>query len=402
MSAQAENALQLHGFPDRLTGTPPAPRGRGRLPGAAGQDGETRMPTTSPIRQGLSRRQALGLFAGLLAAAKAGPALAQGAAATPAVALSAKVGSGLYEIVFSRTTGLVHVAAAGTRGGSGNAGILALDPKTLALRGTIDLADEPAFGLGLNDRTGILYTTNTRSGSVSAIDLKTGKTLAKLAKGEKAHVRQVVVDEEKNRAFVSVPGFRGEASAIWVIDGAKQEIVQVIEGLSEGVSALTLDAANNRLFGASLASNEVVEIGLADGKVARRFPAGGESSINIAYQPQGNRLFVTNQKSGTLTVLDAASGSLVKSIETGAGALGVTLAPNGTVYVANRGAGTVSLVDGVKLEVIASLATGTHPNTVAIDRETGAAYVTNKARMSPRGQPPVEDPNGDTVSIIRA
>lgn len=354
-----------------------------------------------PIRQGLSRRQALGLFAGLLAVTKAGPALAQGT--TPAVALSAKVGTGLYEIVFSRTTGLVHVAAAGTRGNSGNAGILALDPKTLAVRGTIDLSEEPAFGLGLNDRTGILYTTNTRSGSVSAIDIKTGKTLAKMAKGEKAHVRQVVVDEEKNRAFVSVPGFRGAPSAIWVIDGAKQEIVQVIEeGLGEGVSALTLDAAGNRLFGASLATNEVVEIGLADGKVVRRFPAGGESSINIAFQPQGNRLFVTNQKSGTLTVLDAASGNLVKSIETGAGALGVTLAPNGTVYVTNRGAGTVSLIDGAKLEVIASLATGTHPNTVAIDRGTGTAYVSNKARSAPRGQPPVEDPNGDTVSIIRA
>ncbi|MCG7361730.1 YncE family protein [Roseomonas sp. ACRSG] len=359
--------------------------------------------TPFPIRQGLSRRQTLGLFAGLLAAAKAGPALAQGAAATPAVALSAKVGTGLYEIVFSRTTGLVHVAAAGSRGNSEGAGILALDPKTLALRGTIDLSEEPAFGLGLNDRTGILYTTNTRSGSVSAIDLKTGKTLAKMAKGEKAHVRQVVADEEKNRAFVSVPGFRGAPSAVWVIDGAKQEIVQVIEdGLGEGVSALTLDAAGNRLFGASLATNEVVEIGLADGKVARRFPSGGESAINIAYQPKGNRLFVANQKSGTLTVLDAASGSLVKSIETGAGALGVTLAPNGTVYVTNRGAGTVSLVDGARLEVIASLATGTHPNTVAIDRETGTAYVSNKARMTPRGQPPVEDPNGDTVSIIRA
>jgi YVTN family beta-propeller protein len=360
------------------------------------------MRTTSLNRPELSRRQALGLFAGLLATAKAGPALAQGAAG-PAVALSAKVGSGLYEVVFSRTTGLVYVAAAGTRGNSGNAGILALDPQTLAVRNTIDLSEEPAFGLGLNDRTGILYTTNTRSGSVSAIDLESGQTLAKMAKGEKAHVRQVVADEAGNRAFVSLPGLRGAQSAIWIIDGARQEIVQVIEdGLGEGVSALTLDTAGNRLFGASLVTNEVLEIGLTDGKVARRFPSGGEGAINIAFQPGGNRLFVANQKSGTLTVLDAGSGSLVKSIETGAGALGVALAPNGTVYVANRGAGTVSLVDGARLEVTASLATGTHPNTVAFDRQAGTAYVTNKARMSPRGQPPVEDPNGDTVSIIRA
>jgi hypothetical protein len=49
-----------------------------------------------------------------------------------------------------------------------------------------------------------------------------------------------------------------------------------------------------------------------------------------------------------------------------------------------------------------SLATGSHPNTVAVDRRSGLAYVSNKARSAPRGQPPVEDPNGDTVSILRA
>jgi DNA-binding beta-propeller fold protein YncE len=67
-----------------------------------------------------------------------------------------------------------------------------------------------------------------------------------------------------------------------------------------------------------------------------------------------------------------------------------------------------SLVDTRALTVLASLATGTHPNTVALDRRTGLAYVSNKARSAPRpsqGQPPApapDDPNGDTVSLIRA
>jgi YVTN family beta-propeller protein len=341
-----------------------------------------------------SRRHVFGLVAGLLVAAKAGPSFAQ---AAPAVEKTAKIASSLYELAFSRASGLVHVASAGQRG-ENNAAILGLDPRSLEVRATFT-PDEPAFGLAANDLAGLLYTTNTRSGSVSLIDAKAGKLVAKLAKGEKAHVRQVVVDEARDRAFVSVPGFQGEGSAIWVIQG--REITQVFEGLEGGISALTLDAANNRLFAASLASNEVSEIGLADGKVVRHFPSGGESAINIAFDARGNRLFVTNQKSGTLTVLDANSGSLLKSIPTGEGALGVTLAPDGTVLVANRGAGTVSVLDGGTLEVRASLSTGTHPNTVALGGESGLAYVSNKARSAGRGQPPVDDPRGDTVSIIR-
>ena len=93
-------------------------------------------------------------------------------------------------------------------------------------------------------------------------------------------------------------------------------------------------------------------------------------------------------------------------------------------YVTNlNSAGTTSVVETRGLTVVANLATGTHPNTVAVDKRSGLAYVSNKARMPPRqprpqggqpGQPAAapatppappppapEDPNGDTVSIIR-
>ncbi|MDB5371130.1 MAG: hypothetical protein JWP20_2688 [Roseomonas sp.] len=364
----------------------------------------TRMAGQGTTGERLSRRQTMGLVAGGLFAGLLGarPGAALAAATAPAIQKTAKVGASLYEVVFSTTTGLVHVASAGQRGAN-DAAILGLDPQTLELRATLALPTEPAFGLAVNDRTGTLYTTNTPSGSVSAIDLKSGRVVATMVRGERGHVRQVVVDEEGNRAFVSLPGMRGAASTIWVIDGARNEIVDVLEdGLVEGVSALTLDRAGNRLFAASLTTNEVVEVSLATRAVVRRFASGGEGSINIAFDAAGNRILVANQKSGTLTVLDAASGTVTRSIATGEGALGVTLNPaNGIIYVANRGAGTVSVIDGRSLEVLASLPTGTHPNTVAIDRRSGLAYVTNKGRSGGRGAAPVEDPNGDTVSIIR-
>ena len=352
-------------------------------------------PTMLPA---LSRRHAFGLVAGLLCASRVSPAMA---AATVGKSVRLVPPGGLYELVVSTTTGLLHVAAAGPRGAT-EASILGLDPQSLEVKSTLSLP-EPAFGLAVNDRTGTLYTTNTRSGSVSAIDLKAGRVLTKIAHGEKAHVRQVLVDEEANRVYVSVPGFQGVQSQIWVIDGAKNEMLHVIsDGLGEAMSGMTLDRAGNRLFAARLQTNEVIEVDLATRTVKRAFPSGGEGPINAAYDAAGKRLFVTNQKSGTLAVLDAGSGALVKSVETGAGALGVTLHPtNGTVLVANRGAGTVSVLDGAKLEVQASLATGSHPNTIAVDPRSGLAYVTNKARSAGRGQPPVDDPNGDTVSLIR-
>src|SRR5690606_38724296 len=135
-------------------------------------------------------------------------------------------------------------------------------------------------------------------------------------------------------------------------------------------------------------------------KIEKTFRSGGESPVNIV--SDGTRLFVTNQKSGTLTVLDA-EGQLIKSIPTGAGAIGVAYDPiKNRIYSANRQTGTTTVIDGASYEVIADLATGSHPNHVKVDPKTGTAYVVNKTKggRPVEGQPVVVDTNGDTVTKI--
>jgi YVTN family beta-propeller protein len=373
------------------------------------------MPVSSLNRPAVSRRHLfalLGAGAGL-AAMRPGPA-----AAAPAIEKTAKAGIGLYELAVSEASNLVHVAAVGPRGQNA-AKIVGLDLRTLEQRSVIELGEDAAFGLTANNRRGLLLATGTRSGALKIIDARTGTVRAKLTQGEDSHLREVVADEARDRAFATSFGARDRPSAVWVADTAADRISSVIsDGLEGGIAGIAFDAANDRLFCTALTTNEVVEVSLARNAGVRRFPSGGEGSINLAFDPASGRVFVANQRSGTVTVLNAATGELIKSIETGAGALGVTLsADGGTLFVANRGAGTTSIVETRGLTVVANLATGTHPNTVAVDKRSGLAYVSNKARMPPRpprpaaGQPPQPaaapatppppDPNGDTVSIIR-
>jgi len=349
-------------------------------------------------RLALLRRQLLAAsFLGLMAVLS-GPGAA---GAAPAVEQSRKIADGLYQIVVSDSQDRLYVASAGRRG-ENNARILALDPKSLDTVGTIDVSDNPAFGLGLNDRTGTLYATATRGGEVLAIDVKSGQVVATVSHGEKAHVREVLVEPESNKVYVSVFGGRdGEPGAIWVIDGATNKLERVIENPGSGISGIAIDPARGELYAADMVTNEVVLIDLAEGAVAAKYAAGGEAPINLAIDTAGHRLFVANQKSGDVSVLDIENDRLVTRISTGEGALGLAYNPaNRLLYVGNRQAGTVSVVDTDKLEVIASLPTGTHPQTVAIDPETNVVYVTNKAKSAGRGKPPIDDPNGDTVSII--
>lgn len=338
--------------------------------------------------------------------------LAGAASAEPAVVKQVKPGDGLYEAVVGN--GRVYVAAAGARG-ENNGAILALDPKTLEVKETFPLGAEPGYGLGINRKTKTLYATQTRSGRLAAIDLSTGKVVATIGEGEKAHVREAVVDEDADRVYVSVVG-RGETpSAIWIVDGAANKVVGTIDGLKGSVSGIALDGKGGRLFASAFGSNEVHEIDLKTGKVTRSFPTGGRNAINLAYDPAGDRLFVAHQESGDVTVLNAKDGALIKAIPTGEGALGVAFdAKRNLVYVANRRAGFVTLIDAARLEPVANFVTGSMPNTVAVDAETGNAYVTNKVKSAGRPRPPegaapgatppkpvpMIDPEGDTVTLI--
>lgn len=321
---------------------------------------------------------------------------------TPAVERLEQVGAGLYEVAAGESTDALYVASTGT----GRRAIYVLDPRTLAVRTSFSTDEQPAFGLAFNNRTRTLYTTNTRSGTVSAIDVATGRVVATIAPpdGRSAHVFRLLVDEISNTIYVSIPQ---TPSRIWVIDGATHTLTQQIENVGGRSTGLALDRARNVLYTCSMASSEIIEIDLATSRVTRRFPSGGMGTTHLVLDTDGGRLFASHQQSGTVTVLDPRTGTLLETITTGAGALGLDMdRKNNLLYVANRQGGTVTVIDTRTLKVTKQLEGGTMPNTVAVDARTGDAYVTFKARPATRanraGAAPagVPDTGADTVARI--
>lgn len=343
----------------------------------------------------------------LMTAAAAIVLLAAGAAGAATVEKMTKVAPGLYELVFNPTNGDVYVASTGA-----NAKIVRMDGQTLAVEGEIDVKANPLYGLGLNNRTQTLYGTDTRGGVVSAIDLRTNRIVATIRQGDtRPHLREAIVDEAANKIYVSVVGNRGATagtpSHIWVINGANNTIQDTIALPNVQLTGIALDAANNRIFGTDLGAHNIVVVDLATKQVVKTWPAGANGPINLVYDAAGKRLFVANQ-SGSLSVLNADTGALIKNVPTGAGALSVAFnRAKNQVYVANRTASTLSVVDATTYAVTANPTIGTLPQTIALNAAGDRVYVTNKARGAPRPAagaapaPPPEDPGGDTIALLR-
>ena len=111
---------------------------------------------------------------------------------------------------------------------------------------SVSLKENPPFGIGINNKTQIVYTTNTRTNSVSAVDLKTGELLATISNGaEKSHTREVLVDEDNNLVYISDVG---DPSNIWVIDGKTNQFLHQIDNLGKTATGMTFLDNKEKIF----------------------------------------------------------------------------------------------------------------------------------------------------------
>ncbi len=328
----------------------------------------------------------------------AGALLVAGAASAQKVS-NQKVGNGIYELVYNEADNSVYVASAGSR--TNPAGYLyQLDGSTLAVKDSISLQDTPPFGLTLNKKTQTVYSTNTRTNSVSAIDIKNKKVLATITpEGERSHTREAVADEKNNKIYISDVG---RPSKIWVIDGKTQKLEKMIENTGATTTGLAIDVENQTLYATSMGTNKIVVVDLKTSAVIDSFATGGEASINLVLDKAQHRLFVVSQKSNDVSVVDLKTKSVVKTLPAGKGALGIAFdQQRNRLYTANRGDGTVTVIDTKTLTVIDNIKTGgTFPNTVTLNKKDGSIYVTNKGQGK-RDEPSYVDPNGDVVTHIK-
>lgn len=311
---------------------------------------------------------------------------------------SARAGTGVYEIAVNETDGFLYVSGIGTRKDP-KGGIMKIDPKTLEIVDSIMLPDVQPFGLAVNSKTQIAYTSNTVGNGVSAVDLKTKKILANINSGaEKSHTRELIIDEDKNLIYVSNVA---DNSNIWVIDGKTNTFLYEITDLGKTVTGMAFSPSKDKIYITILGENKIGVVDIASRKMETTFESGGEGSINIVTDAIGERLFVTNRKTHSLTVL-SNDGALLKIIPTGEGAIGIAYdAAKDRIIVANRDAGTTTFIDGKSYEVVKDLQTGTHPNNVKVTKN-GTIFVLNKAKSGKRGDttPPPPDENGDTITMI--
>ncbi|MBI3152393.1 MAG: beta-propeller fold lactonase family protein [Chloroflexi bacterium] len=134
----------------------------------------------------------------------------------------------------------------------------------------------------------------------------------------------------------------------------------------------------------------------------------GDEPRSVVITPNKAFAYVTNQASGTVSVIDLGSQAKVTDISVGGEPYGIALTPDASrAYVANSASGTVSIIDTASNSVVATISIpGVQPRGVAITNNNGGTgqqfvYVTQfLSQPTASGGPGLDQGSEGKVFVI--
>ncbi|MFT4149312.1 MAG: ATP-binding protein [Paracoccaceae bacterium] len=320
---------------------------------------------------------------------------------------SGPVTRGLYQVAYSKASGVVFVASAVGRPPVKESALVKIDAKTLEVLASVTPAAAPAradgteggvfavYGVAVDDSNGTVWVTNTRQNTIAVYRQSDLSLIRQFEPGTVNHARDVVIDEGRGRAYASAT----RTGNIEVFDLKTLEKLEPIviasgkRGDDFSAMALDIDTAAGKLVNVSMSTDEAAVVDLASGQTRVIPLPGARGASGVAYDAQEGLIFVASQQSDNLLIVKAETGEILHDVPVGAQPLNVTFDPVGRLaYVANRGAGTIAVVDTAG-RIVANIDAGNLPNQLRADGE-GNVWAVNKSRGE-------NDPQGDRIWRLR-
>ncbi len=164
------------------------------------------------------------------------------------------------------------------------------------------------------------------------------------------------------------------------VAGAPNTVVVPSIGVGSTPYAIAYDASNGYLYVVNEVSDNVTVIDGTNNSVVVPSIGVGSQPFAIAYDASNGHLYVPNTGSDNVTVIDGTNNSVVvPSIGVGDFPDAITYdASNSYLYVANDYTDNVTVIDGANNSVVMpSIGVGSVPEAIAYDPSNGYLYVAN-------------------------
>ncbi len=208
-----------------------------------------------------------------------------------------------------------------------------------------------------------VYFTAEGSRAVGRYDVPSGAI--DLISGTGANgTHMVVASADEKKIYTANIG----SDSVSVIDLANSPraiaLMQIATG--KGPEGIDLSPDGTELWVAHRSDGALSVIDTATGKVVRTVTTGTKMANRVKFTRDGKRVLISDPPSNEVFVFDAATRELVTKIATGNAPAGIVIAPDGRrAFVACSGAGVVQIIDLEKMAIAGSVDTGNQPDGMA-------------------------------------
>lgn len=237
-----------------------------------------------------------------------------------------------------------------------------LDSARLTLHGAVPTGSAPAHVVVTPDGT-TAYTTNGGDGSVTAIDTATMQRVATIPTGDGPHGLRPSPDGR----LVYVANVAD--TTLSVIDTRTNTKVDDIT-VGKAPAQVAFSPDGQFVYASLNGEDAVAKVDVAQRRLVGKVDVG-DGPIQTYVTPDNKLLLVANQGTRkrpgtTISVIDTASFTVTKTIETGRGAHGVVVDPSGRhAYITNLYGNDVAVLDLDTLTLVARVPVGEKPNGIS-------------------------------------
>ena len=193
---------------------------------------------------------------------------------------------------------------------------------------------------------GTVVVTNMNDNTATVIDAASNRVLATLPTGEAPH--EVAISHDGRTALVTNYGVRGKpGNTLTVLDLEHLAVARTIDlGRYQRPHGIAFFRGDTMAVITAQGDKAVLLLDLRTDKVVASAPTDGALSHMLALAPDGRRVFTTNLGDNTVTEINPATRTAVRTFPAGKQPEGIAVAPNGrTVWAGSNGDSIVVVLD---------------------------------------------------------
>lgn len=145
---------------------------------------------------------------------------------------------------------------------------------------------------------------------------------------------------------------------------------------------IDINPITNKLYVANQFSNTISVIDIDKSKVEKNIDVGN-SPYDVDVNPFSNRIYSSNRDSNTISVIDGFTNKALTNIRVGNSPLGIGInLATSWIYVANLDSKTITVIDAIDNKIIRSLNYASIPYDIVINPHTNKVYISDLGKDS--------------------